>query len=106
MGDSVVSGPPSPGRHQPPPAPAQELPAVRPQPNPSPAPASRGKRREVAPGLTQYQQQVLQSLQQDVDEHEHFLLSFAPALRRLEPRKQAMARLRMQTLFFDLEFEE
>ncbi len=88
MGDSVASGPPSPGGHQPPP-PAQEPPAVRPQPNPSPAPASRGKRREVAPGLKHYQQQVLQSLQQDVDEHEHFLLSFAQALRRLGEAENA-----------------
>ena len=56
--------------------------------------------------MSPYQQRFLETLNKEQDEHELFLLSFAPALRRLEPCKQAMARVRMQTLFFDIEFGE
>ena len=56
--------------------------------------------------MTPYQQRVLEAMNREQDEQELFLLSFAPALRRLDFRRQAMARLRMQTLFLEIEFVE
>ncbi|KAL2092989.1 hypothetical protein ACEWY4_001240 [Coilia grayii] len=83
------------------------------RPSPSPpqqqqqqevGPVRTGRKRQAAPALSQYQQQVLSAIAKEEDEHERFLLSFAPALRRLEPRKQALLKCRMQALFFDIEF--
>ncbi|KAK0147944.1 hypothetical protein N1851_012404 [Merluccius polli] len=81
------------------------------QPTPSPPPlrgATRvpGRRRSQESTVTPYQQRLLEAINREQDKHELFLLSFAPALRMLEPRRQAMARVRMQTLFFDIEFGE
>ena len=77
-----------------------------PPPPPPPRGPTRvpGRRRSQESTVSPYQQRLLETLNKEQDEHELFLLSFAPALRRLEPRKQAMARVRMQTLFFDIEF--
>ena len=56
--------------------------------------------------VTPYQERVLEAMNKEQDEHELFLLSFAPALRRLNFHRQAMARLRMQALFLEIEFGE
>ena len=79
----------------------------RPQP-PPPRGTTRvpGRRRSQESTVTPYQQRVLEAMNREQDEQELFLLSFAPALRRLDSRRQAMARLRMQTLFLEIEFGE
>ncbi|KAK0147326.1 hypothetical protein N1851_013262 [Merluccius polli] len=64
------------------------------------------RRRSQESTVSPYQQRLLETINKEQDEHELFLLSFAPALRRLEPRKQAMVRMRLPTLFFDVEFGE
>ena len=83
----------------------------RPQPPPPPPPprgATRvpGRRRSQESTVTPYQEWVLEAMNKEQDEHELFLLSFAPALRRLNFHRQAMARLRMQALFLEIEFGE
>jgi len=39
-----------------------------------------------------------------MDASEHFMISLAPALKRLGPRKQAMVRIKFQQILFDMEF--
>ena len=66
----------------------------------------RGRKRQATATITPYQQQVLSAIAKEENEHERFLLSFAPTLARLEPRKQALLKCRMQSLFYDIEFGE
>ncbi|CAL8399549.1 unnamed protein product [Arctogadus glacialis] len=71
----------------------------RPQPPPPPprgATRVPGRRRSQESTVTPYQQWVLEAMNREQDEQELFLLCFASALRRLDFRRQAMARLRMQ----------
>ncbi|XP_076027440.1 uncharacterized protein LOC143016813 [Genypterus blacodes] len=94
---------------------SSRLPSVQSTPHPMPTPlpvissisGGLGKKREApASALTPYQERVLQAISTEQDEHEHFLLSLAPAFRRLEPRKQSLVRLRFQQTLFDVEFGE
>lgn len=66
---------------------------------------SQGRKKASEP-LSNYQQSIIHAISSETDEHEHFMISLAPALRRLEPRKQAMVRLRFQQILFDMEFGE
>ncbi|CAL8378373.1 unnamed protein product [Boreogadus saida] len=93
----------------------------RPPPSPSPPPqppqqqqqqefgpmrVKRGRKRQATAAITPYQQQVLSAISKEENEHERFLLSFAPTLARLEPRKQALLKCQIQSLFYDIEFGE
>ncbi|KAK0137627.1 hypothetical protein N1851_026158 [Merluccius polli] len=82
------------------------IPRRQPTPPPPPGPTRVSWRRSQESTVSPYQQRLLETIDKEQDEHELFLLSFAPALRRLEPRKQAMVRMRLPTLFFDVEFGE
>lgn len=82
-------------------------------PTTTPKFSSRGKRKASPPEcrkeLTPYQAEILNKLDQaqtKYTENEHYLLSLAPTLDRLDPRKQAMVRLRFQQALFDIEFGE
>ena len=76
------------------------------RPELGPMRVQRGRKRQATATITPYQQQVLSALAKEENEHERFLLSFAPTLARLEPRKQALLKCRMQSLFYDIEFGE
>lgn len=45
-------------------------------------------------------------VEQTLDSDEKFLLSLAPNLRRLNTKKNTMARIKIQQLLFELEFDE
>ena len=57
--------------------------------------------------MTTYQTQILQWLDQTkYTETQHYLLSLAPTFDRLDPHKQALAKLRIQQALYDIEFGE
>lgn len=45
-------------------------------------------------------------MEQNFDSDERFLLSLAPSLKRLNTKKNTMARIKIQQLLFELEFDE
>ena len=86
----------------PPPSPTG-TPSPHLEPSPRAMSSGRGKRK-ASPEMTPYQAQILSRLDQAQNkytENEHHLLSLAPTLDRLDPRKQAMARLRFQQALFE-----
>ncbi|KAK0140166.1 hypothetical protein N1851_022920 [Merluccius polli] len=67
------------------------IPRRQPTPPPPPPPGPTRvprRRRSQESTVSPYQQRLLETIDKEQDEHELFLLSFAPALRRLEPRNR------------------
>ena len=83
-------------------------PTCAPYRDPSPRTTSIGRGKRKAPqDMTAYQAQILQRIDQTkYTETQHYLLSLAPAIDRLDPRKQALAKLRIQQALYDIEFGE
>jgi hypothetical protein len=86
----------------------EETPEATPYRDPSPRTTSIGRGKRKAPqDMTAYQAQILQRIDQTkYTETQHYLLSLAPAIDRLDPRKQALAKLRIQQALYDIEFGE
>ncbi|XP_030224465.1 uncharacterized protein LOC115552461 [Gadus morhua] len=98
--------PPHSSRIPPSPSPPPQPPQQQQQQELGPMRVQRGRKRQATATITPYQQQVLSAIAKEENEHERFLLSFAPTLARLEPRKQTLLKCRMQSLFFYIEFGE
>ncbi len=56
--------------------------------------------------LSVFQQEVLGVLNKDICEEEHFLLSLAPALKRLDNRIKGLARMKSQQVLYDIDFAD
>ena len=101
---------PSPHSSRPPPSPPPQPPQQQQQQRQlqelGPMRIQKVRKRQATATITPYQQQVLRAIAKEENEHEPFLLSFASTLARLEPRKQALVKCRMQSLFFNIELGE
>lgn len=80
-------------------------------PIPCPPPvhcSATGQRRTSAqpPGLSQFQEGVLEALRKDDDEDEHFLKSLLPSLRRLSPYSKFEARIKLLKALHDVETKQ
>lgn len=54
--------------------------------------------------MSEYQRCVLNALENEPDDEEHFLSSLAGALRRLPPRSQSEVKVKFQQILHEAEF--
>lgn len=66
---------------------------------------NQGKKRKAFDGDAGYVREAKSRLQPGPTAEEHFALSLVPALRRMDDRKRAMAKLRIQQVMFEVEFD-
>lgn len=68
--------------------------------------AKHKKRKQKAEASSELDTELVNYLRKETTEDEHYALSVAAMLKRLSDRKRALAKLRMQQILFDIEFDE